>query len=346
MDTACLLDVFDREIRCEYKGRVYKVRDNGAVCRVHKFGCPASKWDDVWTFGKPNDKTGYMEIAGERVHRIIAFAFLGNPPTEQHVVDHIDTNRRNNRPENLRWLTRLENALNNPITRKRIEIICGSVEAFLKDPTLLRGYERLDTNFNWMRTVTLDEAFISLERLTAWAKKPTESHGGSLGEWIYQEHQPLTIHDISKQTLPDPPIQYCPVSPYEPPEVEVYESPFHDEKTQSLTPNVVQINSNTPTEFPCCPQQFSGNPLEAYLANLAEGKVFCTNEYGDSTVLKYGIYQSELWVMCRTTMIFKDFAYTQIIFKDGIFYHRNKGVFDWGDEPYKMFEMIMDGEMG
>ena len=79
---------------------------------------------------------------------------------------------------------------------------------------------------------------------------------------------------------------------------------------------------------------------------MAEGKVFCTNEYGDSTVLKYGIYQSELWVMCRTTMIFKDFAYTQIIFKDGIFYHRNKGVFDWGDEPYKMFEMIMDGEMG
>ena len=27
---------------------------------------------------------------------------LGNPPTEQDVIDHIDTNRRNNRPENLR----------------------------------------------------------------------------------------------------------------------------------------------------------------------------------------------------------------------------------------------------
>lgn len=132
METACLLDVFDREMRCEYKGRVYKVRDNGAVCRLHKLGCPAGKWDDIWTFGKPNDKTGYMEIAGERVHRIVAFAFHGNPPTDQYVVDHIDTNRRNNRPENLRWLTRLENALNNPITRKRIEIICEVLKPFLK----------------------------------------------------------------------------------------------------------------------------------------------------------------------------------------------------------------------
>ena len=338
METACLLEVFDREMRCEYKGRVYKVRDNGAICRLHKLSCPASKWDDIWTFGRPNDKTGYMEIAGERVHRIVAFAFHGNPPTDQHVVDHIDTNRRNNRPENLRWVTRLENALNNPITRARIENICGSIEVFLADPSVLRGHERIDPNFKWMRTVTPDEALISLERLTAWAKTPTESHGGSLGEWIFQEHQ--------ASTLPDTPMHYQPVSSYQPSEVEALESPIHDEETQSLTPNVVQINWKTPTEFPCCPQKYSGNPLEAYLANLEDGKVFCTNGYGDSTVLKYGIYQSELWVMCRTTMIFKDFAYTQITFKDGIFYHRNKGAYDWGDEPYKVFDMIMEGEIG
>lgn len=48
----------------------------------------------------------------------IATAFHGEPPSPQYVVDHIDTNCRNNRPENLRWLTRLENALMNPITRK------------------------------------------------------------------------------------------------------------------------------------------------------------------------------------------------------------------------------------
>ncbi|WP_294143305.1 HNH endonuclease signature motif containing protein [uncultured Sanguibacteroides sp.] len=33
-----------------------------------------------------------------------------------YVVDHIDTNRQNNRIENLRWLTKLENVLLNPIS--------------------------------------------------------------------------------------------------------------------------------------------------------------------------------------------------------------------------------------
>ena len=43
-----------------------------------------------------------MEIASERVHRIVATVFHGDSPTSEHVVDHIDTNKRNNRPENLR----------------------------------------------------------------------------------------------------------------------------------------------------------------------------------------------------------------------------------------------------
>ena len=115
------VDEYNETKDCIYKDEHYSVRDNGAVMRHPREGKRLRKDDNVWTFGKPNEKTGYMEIAGQRVHRIVAFAFLGDPPTEQHVVDHIDTNRRNNRPENLRWLTRLENALNNPITRARIE---------------------------------------------------------------------------------------------------------------------------------------------------------------------------------------------------------------------------------
>lgn len=338
METACLLDVFDREMRCEYKGRVYRVRDNGAICRLHKEGCRASKCDDIWTFGTKNPTNGYMILSGCRVHQIVCTAFHGEAPYSNMVVDHIDTNRCNNRPENLRWLTRLENVLKNPITCARIANICGSVEAFIANPSILRGHERLNGNFSWMKTVTSEEARISYERMMKWANNPIKSQEGSLGEWIFQEHQ--------STTPPDAPMQYQPFSSYQASEEEVYESLIHDEETQSLTPNVVQINWKTPTEFLCCPQQFSGNPLEAYLANLEEGKVFCTNEYGDSNVLRYGIYQSELWVMCRTDMFIKNFAYTQITFKDGIFYHRNKGVYDIGDEPYKMFDMIIDGELG
>lgn len=111
-----LLNDFKETKTCTYKGERYSVRDNGAVLRHAREGKRKRKYDDVWTFGNPNKHTGYMNLDVEVVHRIVAWAFLGNPPSSQHVVDHIDTNRRNNRPENLRWLTKLENALNNPNT--------------------------------------------------------------------------------------------------------------------------------------------------------------------------------------------------------------------------------------
>lgn len=36
-----------------------------------------------------NEKTGYMLIAGVRVHRIVATVFHGGAPTKEHIVDHI-----------------------------------------------------------------------------------------------------------------------------------------------------------------------------------------------------------------------------------------------------------------
>lgn len=104
---------------CNYKGEHYSVREDGAIYRFTREGKRIRKYDNVWTHGNPDCFSGYMKICGEQVHRIVAYAFHGEPPTPEHVVDHIDTNRRNNRPENLRWVTRLENVLNNPITRKK-----------------------------------------------------------------------------------------------------------------------------------------------------------------------------------------------------------------------------------
>ena len=166
---------FEKLKECDYKGEHYSVRDNGAIMRHPKPNKRIRPLDNKWTFGNPNHETGYMDICGQRVHRIVAYAFLGEPPTKEYVVDHIDTNRRNNRPENLRWLTRLENVLNNPITRARIENICGSIEAFLNNPSLLTGHEKVDSNFAWMRSVTKEEAQTCRIRLTEWALPPTAS---------------------------------------------------------------------------------------------------------------------------------------------------------------------------
>ena len=86
------IDDYKEEKSCVYKDEEYLVRDNGSVLRKSRPNQRERKLDNEWTFGKPNIKTGYLEIASVRVHRIVALAFHGEPPTKEHIVDHIDTN--------------------------------------------------------------------------------------------------------------------------------------------------------------------------------------------------------------------------------------------------------------
>ena len=298
------LNDFQRESECVYKDDYYSVRDNGAVLRHARKNKRFRKYDNQWTFGKPN-KNGYMMIASEVVHRIVAFAFLGEPPSTQHIVDHIDTNRQNNRPENLRWLTKLENVLNNPITVKRIIQSCGSIEAFLNDPSILRNHMTEDPNFKWMRTVTPEEAQISLKRLSSWAYKKNDNTsskgGGSLGEWIYNNNQnSFSFEEIS-------------------------------ELVTSETPNAVQKNWKTPCEFPLCPQEQAKNPIKSYAENLKIGEIFSRNKYSSSTILEFATSQEghKLWVMCKNTdeNAIKPWTLAQVTFEKDLFVHSNLGSF-------------------
>lgn len=43
------------------------------------------------------------------IHRLVALAFIGEPPTALHEVAHCDGNPANNCADNLRWATRSEN---------------------------------------------------------------------------------------------------------------------------------------------------------------------------------------------------------------------------------------------
>ena len=54
--------------------------------------------------------SGYQRIQ-IALHRAVAVAFHGPPPNDgqKYVVDHIDNNPRNNKAENLQWLTPIEN---------------------------------------------------------------------------------------------------------------------------------------------------------------------------------------------------------------------------------------------
>jgi len=164
-----LINVFDKEKECNYRGEHYSVRNNGSVLRHPKIGNKPRPNDNVWTFGKVDVQHGYTKFGNETVHRIVATAFLGEPSSPQHVVDHIDTNRRNNRPENLRWVTKLENVMLNKITRNKLESICGcSIEEIVTNWEMLRS-KNLPLNLGWMRAVSKEEAEKSLISIKQWA---------------------------------------------------------------------------------------------------------------------------------------------------------------------------------
>ena len=274
-----LLSTYTKETECFYKNERYSVRDNGAVMRHPHEGGRVRPKDNKWTFGTTNNN-GYCLFVNESVHRIVAVAFIGEPPTAQHVVDHIDTNRQNNRPENLRWVTKLENILLNQITVKNIIYACGSIEAFLANPSILHGNDK-DVNFKWMRQVSKKEAENCLNRMTEWAKSDRKQSGGTLSEWGFNRGQ-------QKSEQNEPQKSYI----------------------LSLTTNAAQeivFLDDKPNEFPCTPHDVGESPLESYAKNLIKGAVFFRNHNGPYTVVKSGFskdYQA-LYVITQAGYVWK-----------------------------------------
>ena len=310
-----MVDINDyrEEKSCVYKNEEYLVRDNGAVLRKTRPNKKARKLDNEWTFGRLNPKTGYLEIACVRVHRIVAFAFHGEPPTNEHIVDHIDTNRQNNRPSNLRWITRLENIVLNEATRKKIEYRTGvSIYEFLENPSTYR--EALDDpNFSWMRSVTEEEGKACLENVKRWTNSipKVNQSDAKIGEWIYQSrgvaHRANPIeHTRSKHSMPE----------------------WNSSIIDSLTPLAKQRNWITPTIFVCCPAEIDGSPILCYLNNLSEDAIFTENQHGKSTIVKYATIDNNAIVIITTILSStKPFGLVKVSFENGYYLHTNLGSF-------------------
>jgi hypothetical protein len=247
------LQAFTEERICIYRGETYSVRNNGSVRRHARPNSRRRSLDEVWTFGSPSRADGYMGVSTHKVHRIVATAFHGDQPTPGHVIDHIDTNRRNNRSDNLRWVTRLENILTNPITAKRVVALYGSIEEFFAHPSNPKN-GRPSAEYEWMRTVSAAEAAYSRERLLKWAQSDRRSRGGSLGEWIF-----------GPRTAPA-------------------EMPPADTLVQSLTPGAVQRKWRIPATFPLCPSPGEERPLDTYFERLKVGEVAVISPWGDTTI--------------------------------------------------------------
>ena len=309
-----LLNTFESEREAEYGGERYLVRDNGSVCRLNRFRKKARPLDKEWTLGRQIRSSGYMHIAGVRVHRIVCTAFHGEPPTDSHVVDHIDTNRANNRPENLRWVTRLENVLLNPISTRRIEVVYGSLEAFFDNPQRIRDSATFP-DISWMRTVSKEDAQSVKERLQIWARSGSVPSGGVLGEWLYGTRERAD---------------------FEPEPVEF----------ESLTTSVIQVKWRTPTTFPCCPPEVGANALRTYAENLVFGSVFSDNRYGQSIVVDVSCSNTGLVVLTHAAEGVKKWAVAHVSTGDEFFYHKSEGTFFQLVGAVKQFAVLAGEEHG
>lgn len=291
-----MIDSYKEVKECVYKDEHYSVRDNGAIMRHLREGKKARRDDGVWTFGIKNFQNGYMMLGQHRVHIIVATAFLGARDSKVYVVDHIDTNRCNNRVENLRWFTRLENALNNEITRNKIIYICGSIEAFIENPSILR--ERLigEPSLDWMRTVTKEEAALAYKNLKRYweeqAKNPKPLVGGKMNDNVYRKQQIIDqdIHKLSNKenTTIEEKFDYVVSNdeweqmtqslrtPYQKVEEQMEQmTPLYIEEpqlAQAKSPAIAwQRKWKTPTDFLCCPSEINDNTMEEYFNNLVIG---------------------------------------------------------------------------
>ena len=97
----------------DYEG-LYQVSNLGRIKRIYPYehlisNSKNSKGYYTVGFTKNNLRKNKM------VHRLVAKAFILNPDNKKE-VDHINTNRTDNRVENLKWVTHKENC-NNPISK-------------------------------------------------------------------------------------------------------------------------------------------------------------------------------------------------------------------------------------
>lgn len=103
------------------------------------------------------------------IHRLVAMYYVPNPENKPY-VDHVNTDRTDNRPENLRWVNHKENC-NNPITKEHrvdtqrenygVPLICkkDGIEIRFKDQYIAGQFFKCDWKHMLKATKTNEKVY-------------------------------------------------------------------------------------------------------------------------------------------------------------------------------------------
>lgn len=120
-----------------------------------------------------------------------------------------------------------------------------------------------------------------------------------------------------------------------------YSSDKSSEPTVSLTPNAVQIDWKTPSEFLCCPNENTNNPIASYARNLKIGEMFSQNQYSKSIITDFAISKDEnaLFITCMNNAneAIKPWLLAKVTHGHGLFYHKNLDSFFKKESAEKYF---------
>jgi hypothetical protein len=151
------------ETEISFRDERYSVRDNGYILRHSRSTGRKRKDDDTWTFGTSVDEKGFYLIGNQTVHSIIATAYCGVKPSGQHIVLHKNYNKKDNRSQNLMWVTKFQFHILQPNVQSQLKIV--SKKKKLED--VLSNFEsiklQLPNNLLWMQSISQEEANKALE---------------------------------------------------------------------------------------------------------------------------------------------------------------------------------------
>ncbi len=131
------------------------------------------------------------------VHQLVLSSFMPNPQNKP-CIDHKDTNRLNNRIENLRWVTHSQNNCN-PITRKHMSENSAWLGKFGSENPTSKPIVQLSKDGKFIRRWSgareaQRELGINNGHITACCKGKRKSAGGF--KWVY-----TTDYNPAKQSI-------------------------------------------------------------------------------------------------------------------------------------------------